>query len=299
MAEVIATLTRIRFQGDNNFIIGIFNGPDGKFGGLGNLLSPKEGLTYKLIGEWSDHSQYGRQFKFSRYYIDRPMDVNGIYNYLIRFAPGVGPAIANDLIYEFDVDALDVMKKDPERVSKIISGLSLKKAQTISEFLIEESEDQELMVELMDLLNMPGLRRNLPHNLIQAYGSRAAELLRQNPYIITQFEGTGFILADKFAIHCIGIDPKSMFRVKAAIYYLMKENENSNGNTWAERNILFQNFYELTGICEQKFSDGLLEMEIDGIIVDDESGLLAIITTAEKERFIAKKLKELIHDAEQ
>jgi len=295
MPEIIASLKGIRFQGDNNFIIGIFESdPDGEFGGLGNILSPKEGMTYKLNGDWSNHSDFGKQFKFNRYYVDKPIDTNGLYLYLVKNVPGVGPAIANDLIYEFDVDALKILENDPQQIVKKIKGITLKKAINIQEWLVEESEDQELMIELMGLLDMPGLRKNLPHDLIQAYGSDAAGMLKKNPYIITNFNGTGFLIADKLAICNFKIDPNDFFRIKSAILYCLKQNESGSGSTWAVKDDLQKEFYELTGVCAGKFNDGLFELEIDDQIIDDENGLVALAGTAEKEKFIASKLIELM-----
>ena len=295
--ETTAVLTGIRFQGENNFIIGIFeNDSDGEFGGLGNLLSPMEGQTYKLTGDWSTHSQFGKQIKFNRYSVDKPVDTNGLYLYLVKNVPGVGPAAATALIYEFDVDALQVMQDDPELIAKTVKGITLKKAVNIQEWLIEESEDQELMIELMGLLDMPGLRKNLPHDLIQAYGSDAVGMLKNNPYIITEFAGTGFLIADKLAIHNFKVDPESPFRIKSAIIYLLKQNESGNGSTWADKGILGFDFYELTGVCDGKFNDGIFELEIEGLVIDDEEGLVGLVGTVESEEFVAMKLIKLMCD---
>ena len=292
--ETAAVLTGIRYQGDNNFIIGIFENNSGEFGGLGNILNPKEGMTYKLTGDWSNHPDFGKQFKFNRYYIDKPIDTNGLYLYLVKNVPGVGPSIANDLIFEFDTDVLKILEEDPQRIVKQINGISLKKAINIQEWLVEEAVDQELMIELMGLLDMPGLRKNLPHDLIQAYGSDAAAILKNNPYIITNFNGTGFLIADKLAICNFEIKPDDFFRIKSAILYCLKQNESGNGSTWMDRSNLWIEFYELTGICAGKFSDGLFELEIDDKIIDDEAGLIASVVTAEKEKFVARKLNGLM-----
>jgi len=296
MPDVIATLDKIRFRGDNGFIIGIFRGDsDNEFGGLGNMLSPQEGLTYKLNGKWSDHPDFGKQFKFNNYLVDKPADTNGIYTYLIRNVSGIGAKIATDLIFEFDTETLDVLINNPELVAAKINGLTLKKALKIQAWLQEEAVDRELMVELMGLLNVPGMRKDLPGKLIQQYGSDAVDQLKRNPYIITQFSGIGFLIADKLAMFQFKINPDSMFRIKAAILYVIKQHESNSGSTWMLKSELANIFYELTGVDADKMADGLFELEIDDAIIDDETGMVAISQTVENEKYVAGKLLELIN----
>ena len=294
MAEISAVLNTIKFFGDNNFIIGVFETNKGKFGGLGNILNPKEGMTYKLTGEWGFHKSFGRQFKFNRYYIDKPKDTHGLYQYLVKNVPGIGPATANEIIYKLDVDGLEVLKKDPERVSATIKGITVQKAQKISEYLNKEFEDQELIIELMGILDIPGLRKSLPHDMIKIYGSAAADMLRANPYIITQFQGTGFLAADRLAIQKLKIKPDSIERIKSAILYLLKQSENQIGSTWMPKSQLFDAFYKLICLNMSKFNNGLFSLEIDGLIEDDESGFVAQFQTMQNEKFIASKIKGLL-----
>lgn len=295
MEEVIATLSQIRFQGDNGFIIGIFENDSTKgFGGLGNMMSPLEGMTYRLSGEWSTHPNFGKQFKFSSYFAEKPQDTNGIYQYLVKNINGIGHKIAEELIFEYDSDTIDILLEKPKKVAAEINGLSLDKALSIQEQLLDQEKDQELMIELMGLLDLPGVRKDLPSNLIKVYKSDAVEALKKNPYIVTQFPGIGFLMADKIALHKFKIERDSIFRVKAALVYTIKQNEGNTGSTWMKKESLASEFYGNTGLHKDKMEDGLFELEVDGFMVDDEEGMVALYKTMENEKFIAEQILSMV-----
>ncbi len=110
IAKIECTLTGIRFSGDNNFIIGIFNNENGEFGGLGSMFRPEIGMDYLLFGEWSKHPQFGSQVKFVRYETVQPEDTDGIYKYLVRIAKWVGPSTGEKLVDKYGDDTLNVLR---------------------------------------------------------------------------------------------------------------------------------------------------------------------------------------------
>ena len=183
MTTITAQLNHIRFQNDSGFVIGMFSISEakdikGEFGGLGNMLNPVEGMAYKLSGEWSFHPDFGKQFKFSNYSPVKPKDTNGIYKYLVRTARWIGPSIASALVDTYGDKTLDVLREDPEMVAAEIRGITEKRAKEIQAILIEHEEEESVLVELMGILSIPGLRRSLPVELIQEFGSNAAEILK-------------------------------------------------------------------------------------------------------------------------
>jgi len=304
-STIQATLNNIRFQNDSGFIIGMASdsGKDvkGEFGILGNLLNPQEGMTYKFQGEWSVHPEFGRQFKFSHYTAVKPNDTNGIYKYLVRTAKWIGPSIAQSLVEIYGDSTLEVLKEDPEMVAAEVRGITEKRAKEIQEILIEHEELESILVELMKVLDIPGLRKSLPYELIEKFGSNAAAILNKNPYVITQFYGSGFLIADRLALQRLNIPADSMFRVKAAIEYAMDQDLHGNGNTWISAEQLIQAVVDLTNIEDLKrIGLGIDELLAREAIVDtpggDDDKYFALWEVDEAETYITNSIKKMVEN---
>ena len=288
--EITAKLEHIIYQNGEGFIIASFFNENIKtFIGLGNIVNPYKGLEYKLFGTWKTHDKYGRQFAFVSYQTVKPQDTEGIFRYLVRFARWVGPTTASLMVDNFGEETLDVLRKEPETVAKSIKGLSLKKAKEISETLIQLEFEESVMVELMSILTLPGLRKNLPYELVAEYGSNAAEILKENPYIICDFAGTGFILADRLAVQCCKIDPESMFRKKAAVRHVIKEQQHGNGHTWVLDTDVKMEAADLIS-TKLRLDTAIFELCEDGVLVMDRAGYLTFVKVDEDESLIARKI---------
>lgn len=291
---ITATLNHIRFRNDTGFVIGMASGGDtkGEFGILGNMSNPVEGMQYKLSGKWSNHSEYGKQFNFNSYSTIKPADSNGIFKYLVRTAKWVGPTIASRMIDLYGEKTLEVLRSDPELIAAEIQGITETKALGIQETLLEHEQEESILVDLMKILNIPGLRKSLPHELIQKFGLNAADILRRNPYVITQFHGSGFLIADRLAMHSLNIPNDSMFRIKAAIQYAMRQDLH-NGSTWITRKRLTQDVKDLIGDVDG-IIDGIAELLAVEAIVDASGGeWLALWEVDRDETYVANKIKEM------
>jgi len=66
MDLIEATLNHIRFQNDRGFLIGMFQSEKNEFAGLGNILRPEIGMSYKLMGKWSIDPSGGSNSKSKR-----------------------------------------------------------------------------------------------------------------------------------------------------------------------------------------------------------------------------------------
>ena len=301
---ITATLKNIRFQNDSGFIIGMAVtagdtlGFKGDFGILGNMLNPQESMTYQLTGEWSIHPDFGKQFKFQQYTPVKPKDTSGIYKYLVRTAKWIGPSIAQQLVEIYGDETLEVLRNDPEIVAAEIRGITETKAKEIQQILIDHEELESILVDLMKVLDIPGLRKSLPYELIEKFGSNAAEILKKNPYVITQFHGSGFLIADRLGMQRLDIPPDSMFRIKAAIEYAILQDLHSNGNTWISRKSLTNEVKDLTSIEDIKRIElGIDELLALEAIVDASGGeWLALWDVDQNETYVADKIKEMIKE---
>ena len=291
LTTITATLEHIRWSNGEGFLIGSFFSESTKtFTAVGSILNAQPAMTYKLFGAWKTHPKFGWQFQFDRYESVQPSDEDGIYRYLVRVVKYVGPSIAEKLIVEYDANTLDVLREDPCRVAQEIPGISLKKAKEIQAELIENERDEKVLVELMGILTLPGMRKSLPYDLIEDYGSDAVEKLKTNPYIIVDYPGTGFLMADRLGVQVIKIDPDSGFRMKAAIDYAMNEDLQGQGNTWIHRDGLKAAVKELISTA-LKF-DSVIEKMIEIGLIVNRDGWLATKQVDIDENLIVKKIRE-------
>lgn len=297
LQSITGILVEIRYQNyDDGFIIASFTSSKDSFlifTATGNILDARRGQEYKLFGKWVDHPRYGRQFKFDNYQAVLPQQEDGIYIYLVRTAKWIGPTIAERLIKRYGNATLEVLREDPEMVAAETPGLTIKKANDIQERLLQFEAQEAVLVELMDILNVPGIQKNLPYMLIDEYGSNAAKMLRENPYILTGFHGVGFLTADQIAIQKLKIDPKSQKRVIACITYCTKTCMSVSGSTWVACSDIEKAVSDLIGVGLVK---AVIAMMIyDGLLVSAlQNELISFVSADKDETYIAKKVQDAI-----
>ncbi len=290
----------IFYKQETSFLIGLFFDPESKeeFTAKGTIVDPQSGLTYKLTGDIEESGKWGGQLNFSMFEVILPRDENGIFKYIVRICKFVGNKVGNDIVDRYGPDTLEIMKSDPKRVAFETKGITEERAIEIQQTLLDNEKTEAVMVDLCNILNIPGLRKNLPAELINSFGSNAAEIVKKTPYILTSFTGISFILADRVSID-IGVNPMSLDRKKEAAKHVIRENM-SNGNVWVEERDLIQETSSLIGVmgCEQGvfslFEDGIITKKNGCVTSGKKFVLYALVDEAEKENKIAQKLAELM-----
>ena len=193
--------------------------------------APGERLT--VSGVWEQHSQHGEQLRATE--VDRalPEDEDEIFNYLSSgVCKGVGPATARRIVERFGTDTLDVLEREPERLS-LLKGITAKKAQEIA-----DSFRRHLgLRRLMHFLAQYQLPPVLAMLLRQRYGEAALEMVKDNPYLLSA-DGCGvqFSITDEIAMS-MGMAADSEERLQAAVTFELAHNEN-NGHVFLPRNKL-------------------------------------------------------------
>jgi len=298
-----AILKRIIYQTpETGFLIGsfqpadTFDDPDDPFAddlpfsALGKILTPQVGMAYMLTGEWGDSPKFGRQFKIIAYETVEPADVNGIYKYLVRIAKYVGPTVGARLVKAFGADTLTVMRTDPARVAEHVKGITHDRAVEIQEILVENQATEKQMVELEAMLDIPGMRKALPTELIKRFKSNAVAAVKENPYILTTFSGIGFSLADRVALK-IGYPRAGIFRKMAAAIHCVHEAGQARGDVWVPGKQLVDEMRVLIQV--EDLSAGIHRLVADGVFVERD-GAFAIAARAEDEAYIAGRIFEMI-----
>lgn len=301
--QIKAVLKRIIFQKpETGFIIGsfqraeVFDAPedtfqdDLPFSGLGNIINPQVGMEYLLTGEWGESPQYGKQFKIKSFSTLLPADPNGIYKYIVRICKFVGPTIGARLVETYGAETLNMMRTEPAKIAREIAGINYDRAIEIQGTLIENEATESVIVELEAMLDIPGMRKALPGELIKKFGSNAAEAVKQNPYILIQFSGISFILADRVAMK-LGYARDGIERKKAAAMHCVDQDGVLRGDVWVHESVLEAEMKELIQVNDLMAGVAAL-VECEKLVEDN--GHFALPRRAYDEAYIAEKVTEFV-----
>ena len=260
---------------------------------VGALPALAAGEQVLLQGGWTEHPQYGRQWKATGCEIRKPTTLLGIERYLgSGLIRGVGPATAKLLVQEFGKMTLDVLSEHPERLTEV-PGIGKKRAQQLARSFQEQYAAREAMVFLQSY----GVSPSLAVKISRAYGADAQRKIRENPYrLIDDIEGVGFLTADRIALS-LGIPMDSEYRLRSGLKYALNEAANSEGHTFLPHDTLLDRAARGLRVTKELLArplDTLLfAREIIGLDLDGtEALMLSPYFYAEKE--IARYLRLLL-----
>ena len=291
--DIEACLDYVNFQNDQFFTNAMFYETSRKinFKGIGKMIDPCPGLFYKLSGTWENNPKYGFQFNFQYAITLKPLQIHEIKLYITNKCKGIGMMLSQTLVDKYGVETLDIMRKEPVRVSQEISGISESMAVEIASHLNSEIKYEVTMAKLGGILNIPGMRKNVVKLLIEDFGHLAPERLKKNPYLLTQYPGVGFELADKVAIN-IGFPRTSLFRKEAAIKHVLTTDTFQGGSVWMDKNKLLKDATALIQV--PGIQEGLNAQILEGEVVEDGNSV-ALEKYHKHEVNVAKKIILLTH----
>ena len=226
-------------------------------------VAPGEHLTVSGVRE--THPQHGEQLRAVELERSLPEDEEEIFSYLSSgVCKGVGPATARRIVERFGPETLDILEREPERLTTL-KGITARKAQEIAENFRQHMGLRRLMAflaqyELPPILAM-GLRRQ--------YGDAALEKVRENPYLLSgEACGVAFSVTDAMAMG-MGLAADSDQRLQAAVTFELSHNEN-NGHVFLPRNKLIAATVQLLD-CPADLVEQALDSLIDrGAVVQEQ-----------------------------
>ena len=225
-------------------------------------VAPGEHLT--VSGVLEQHPQHGEQLRAVELERFLPEDEEEIFNYLSSGVyKGVGPATAQRIVERFGRDTLDILEREPERLT-LIKGITAKKAQEIAGSFRRHMGLRRLM-EFLARYQLPPV---LAMQLRQQYGDAALEMVQENPYLLSSDScGVEFALTDGIAMS-MGIAADSGERLQAAVTFELSHNEN-NGHVFLPRPKLVAATCQLLQ-CGQELAEQALDDLIDrGAVVQE------------------------------
>ncbi len=232
--RLTGTVEGIIFRNDENgYTVFVFSSENNIETVTGTFPLLREGDFITVTGEYTEHSEYGTQFKAVDYEMVTPQTEDEIEEYLASgIIHGIGPKLARDIVDEFGTQALKVIENEPDKL-RAISGIGRKKAAQIAEAYRECMDTQRTVMFLQKF----GIAPNLALKIFSCYGDSTVEIIQQNPYkMVNDVEGVGFLTADKIASG-MGMDKNSYFRICACVQYCLTEAGNE-GHTYLPDEIL-------------------------------------------------------------
>jgi exodeoxyribonuclease V alpha subunit len=186
---------------------------------VGALLGAQPGETLRLVGRWSAHPKYGRQFEVDSYTTVLPATIQGIQRYLgSGLVKGIGPVFAERIVAHFGLDTLRVIEEEPARLVEV-PGLGPKRTAKIT----AAWEEQKAIKEVMVFLQGVGVSTSLAVRIFKQYGDASIDVVSKEPYrLAADVWGIGFKTADTIA-QAVGIPHDSPQRVKAGLQYTLSE----------------------------------------------------------------------------
>ena len=269
MLEYIGIIKHVRFYSEETkFIVCLIDSEQEDkpilASGYMSYVNPQD--KYRFQGDYIIHPKYGKQFQIQSYEIILANDEEEIIRYLSSsLFKGIGEKQAKAIVDVLGKDALIKIKED-KHVLDHIPGMSEKKRETIYEVLSSQDFDQEVLSFFM------GHGISTKHlSLIQAvYQERTLEVLQNNPYqIIDDIDGIGFKTADELALK-IGVDPYDESRIRAAVFYALKDACFQDGSTYQEYERIYRAFHRLIpGVKQEDFAMQLEELIEEKKIVQE------------------------------
>lgn len=185
-----------------------------------------EGDAVTVHGSFVIHPTYGQQLKCEYCEVSAPETQAQVLKYLSGGAiKGIGPATALKIVELFKEEALDVIEKQPERLT-VIKGISIEKAHSISDQYKQQFGVRDIMMTLSRFKISP----TEAADVFKTLGVNSVEIIKKNPYSLCG-EGVGFSFerVDEIA-ESLGFPQENDDRISAGVVHILRSNL-MNGHT--------------------------------------------------------------------
>ncbi len=228
----MGTVIRIVFQNDTwSKVICTIEDPRFPSGQLAvvGIQQPMDGVEYKIKGSLEKHDTYGLQLNASS--AVPKQDANTIFvNFLSAFAKGIGGKTAiQSMTDAYGDKLLEVIRDTPDELLQI-KHITPKRLEKIKKFYDENFAKIHTYRELYEALDGNATPNQIA-KIYDKYADKSLDVIKENPYVLTDIDGFGFLTVDKLAI-ASGVSPLSMYRFKAGLNHILSDRANSNGHVF-------------------------------------------------------------------
>jgi len=259
--ELVGTVSHIIYQSADGYTVIEVEGEE-PIVVVGNLPDIKVGERARFFGAYKTHARYGRQFAASSYESSLPDDVNDIAAFLGGgFIKGLGEVLAMRIVEEFGSRTFDIIEHDYTALAQV-RGVSRKLAESVHAAFLEYATQKYTYTNLMGM----GLTARQATECVNEFGQEAAEVVRENPYILAQrIYGIDFLTADTIA-RTLGVERNDPLRIRQGIMHVLNKMM-ANGHLYIRRERLAPHVAEKLGVTKEETERALLSLALDGQVV--------------------------------
>lgn len=234
---------------------------------VGELVGVQEGMPLRLRGRWIMDRKYGRQFRLETYQLRAPETLVGIERFLgSGIIPGIGPELAKRLVGKFAMDTLEIIDRQPARLTEV-AGIGAARAARIAEAFASHRQVQDVMV----FLRGHGVSAAFAARIYKKYGKDSISIVRANPYrLAREVWGIGFRTADSIAER-LGIARDAPARLEAGLLHAL-ESGAEDGHLHLPDAELLAATAELLGVDADLLPARLAALEQQQLVVRETLG---------------------------
>ena len=225
---------------------------------VGSFANLQAGQTLKVEGEWRNHREHGQQFQMTQYSETKPATLTGIEKYLgSGLIKGVGPVTAKRIVAHFNLETLDIIETQIERLIEV-PGIGRKRVKMIQSAWLEQKSIKEVMV----FLQGHGVSTTYAVKIFKRYGNNSISIVSENPYqLAIDIYGIGFLTADKIARN-VGVSPWSKYRYKSGLLHILG-GASEDGHCFLPQSELVKQATELLAIEGQNIDTEVITTVIE------------------------------------
>ena len=299
MSEIITvtgTVEEIIYTNpENGYTVCVIDSADESiFTATGYMPFISEGESVALSGVWTQHPDYGEQFRADYYETVLPTDEEAIIKYLgSGIVSGIREATAKKLVAHFGTDILDIMLQNPERLSEV-KGISKEKAAKIGKSFGEARSMQNIVM----FLQQYSITANMAVKIHNALGSGAVDMIKKNPYILADMvDGIAFKTADTIAFN-MGMPRNNMERIKAGVKHILRDAAYASGHVFLPKTVLIEHSVYTLKVEENEVEAAISSLlKSKDIFPDNIGGIDAyyLYEYYEAEYYISRRLIALVN----
>lgn len=285
MNKITGKLSKIFYRKDEFLIGKLATNNDEEIKIIGNIYGVDINEEITVKGEWETHSKYGRQLKVEFWERPIPQTEDQVLAFLSSsMVKGAGKKTARRIVDKLGEDALNIISEQRESCLIDIKGIRKKRAKEIVNSVIETYELQKIIAKLL----VYGITSEMAIKLYKEHGSNTLEVIKNNPYELTNLNLIGFQKADEIAKK-IGVLPTSGYRIEACLNYILKKECYKQGHSFISEDTLIKetdlalnhNALESDTVSEQELETSLISCEERFIVNENKNVYPSFLYQAE------------------
>jgi len=232
--------------------------------GISTLMSQsiQVGQEIELLGDF-EIGKFDIQFSVNSILESVPQKPSAIKSFLAARIKGIGPKAAQEIVETYGIKSLQVLEDNPRLLLKF-SGITEKKLKTINDSWQEWRAIHNIIIEMKSF----DVGDELSLKIYRHFGSRSLDIIKNDPYSLTEVDSVGFKTADKIAL-LAGVDKNSAKRIQKGITQVLKEAAD-NGDTAVEKEVLIRKSLSLLGVNASLVTKTIDEMIIGKSIIQHD-----------------------------